>query len=75
MKSEQKKNKLVSIAEFLEAYDKELEKMFDGDENAKVYGEDVYICWNGLTVNLGDGATPYNYIIEGIREAQKELEF
>lgn len=56
--------------DFLEMYDKELEKMANADEVSEeaslIYYHDVEVHWAGFYCNCGDGAVAYNHIISGI---------
>lgn len=66
--------KQVKIKEFLELYNAELQKMFDGDESNHIYGYDITLEWNGYKVNLGDGAIPTNALIPALEEMDSEYE-
>ena len=70
-----KGDKLVTREKFMEKYEKALDEMFasDGDEN-DIYGHDVTIHWNGMFCTAEDGATAYNHIIGGLKDAMTELD-
>ena len=66
--------KQVKIREFINLYNAELQKMFDGDEEAHIYGYDITLEWNGYKVNLGDGAIPTNALVPALEEMDSEYE-
>lgn len=66
--------KQVTIREFINLYNAELQKMFGGDEEAHIYGYDITLEWNGYKVNLGDGAIPTNALIPALEEMDSEYE-
>ena len=45
----------------------------DGMEE-DIYGHDVTVHFHGLYCNCQDGATAYNYIIEGVKECADECD-
>ena len=65
-----KGDKLVTREKFLKKYNKE----FDKDDRGKIYGNDVFIHWNGMFCSVSDGATAYNHIICGLEGAMTELD-
>lgn len=67
--------KLVSISEFLLKYNEEICKFFETDdaEHTPIYGEDFILTWNGMSINLGDGACVYNNLIPAIEDCYEEL--
>ena len=74
------KDKKVSRKNFLTLYDAEMIKLDLGNdldgftEDSAIYGKNVTVHWNGYYCNCGDGATAYNYIIEGVKGADDELD-
>ena len=68
--------KQVTIREFINLYNAEVEKMFnemDKEETtAHIYGYNITLEWNGYKVNLGDGATPTNALIPALEEMDSE---
>ena len=68
--------KQVTIREFIDLYNAELQKMFDEadseKETAHIYGYDITLEWNGYKVNLGDGAILTNALIPALEEMDSE---
>lgn len=68
--------KKVTIKEFIDKYNKELEKLFSDDmvtsDASHIYGYPIHIIWNGYTVNIGDGAIPTNALIPALEEMDSE---
>jgi len=73
------KTRKVSISEFLKIYKANLDAFFKAQDNGEdnedfgIYGQDFTITWNGLTVNIGDGATPANLLIPALEEIAEEI--
>jgi len=69
-------DKMVTRKDFLRAYRQELDAMWNDDNTDKynIYGKDFTIHWNGIYCNVGDGATPSNYIIPAIQDCDEELD-
>ena len=70
--------KEITIREFIDLYNAEVEKMFDEmdseDKTAHIYGYNITLEWNGYKVNLGDGAIPTNALIPALEEMDSEYE-
>lgn len=69
----------VSLREFLDTYNTELDEFLQDTDNGKESGAHIYgytftIHWNGICCDLGDGATPCNHLIPALENMLDELE-
>ena len=68
----------VTRQQFLDAYNKELDILFNEveeiSEKAHIYGYPVTVHWNGMYCDCADGATPSNFIIPAIADCESELD-
>lgn len=75
-----KADRKITRKEFLDLYSAAMTMNLycDGTEQMErfnhIYGYDVTVHWNGFYCNCSDGATAYNYIIDGIQGVDDELD-
>lgn len=66
----------LTMQDFYDLADRALELSFEkqDDDNDDIYGHDVTVHWHGFYCNCQDGATAYNYIIEGVKDCLEEID-